>query len=77
MADNYIYSGTKKLRCGYTTGTCAAAAAKAAAEALLTGRETAFAEILTPKGVRLTIPTVITAIRADHSEAYVVNKGGA
>jgi len=76
MADNYIYSGTKKLRCGYTTGTCAAAAAKAAAEALLTGRETAFAEILTPKGVRLKIPTVITAIGADHSEAYVVKDSG-
>ena len=50
MDDRYIYSGVQKLRCGYTTGTCAAAAAKAAAEALLTGRKVNNAEILLPKG---------------------------
>ncbi len=53
MEERYIYCGTKKLRCGYTTGTCAAAAAKAAAEALLTRRRVDTAEILTPKGVQL------------------------
>ena len=48
MEERYIYCGTKKLRCGYTTGTCAAAA-----EALLTRRRVDTAEILTPKGVQL------------------------
>ena len=55
MDENYIYSGTKKLRCGFTTGSCAAAASKAAAEVLLTGKTVKCADILTPKGRRLEI----------------------
>jgi cobalt-precorrin-5B (C1)-methyltransferase len=47
----------KKLRYGYTTGTCAAAAAKAAAAVVLTGDlgSGASVEILTPRGSRLVL----------------------
>ncbi len=54
--ERYIYKGTKKLRCGYTTGSCASAAAKAAAELFLTGDAVSHAEILLPGGERISVP---------------------
>ncbi|MDL2318031.1 cobalt-precorrin-5B (C(1))-methyltransferase CbiD [Eubacteriales bacterium OttesenSCG-928-A19] len=48
----YVDRDGKRLRCGYTTGACAAAAAKAAATLLLTGE--------TPARVALTVPAGAT-----------------
>jgi len=53
---HYALVDGKKLRYGYTTGTCAAAAAKGAALLLLTGRAPAAVQIHTPKGIDLTLP---------------------
>ena len=39
LEDAYIMRGSKKLRMGYTTGSCAAAAARGAAFMLLFGKE--------------------------------------
>ncbi len=47
----YIYSGQKKLRIGYTTGTCAALAAAGAARLLLTGHIPESVSIRTPGGL--------------------------
>ena len=58
--EQYISVGQKRLRCGYTTGTCAAAAARGAAEYLLTGRCPTAVEVMTPAGV---------LVRADLEEA--------
>lgn len=66
MLELYVEKGQKKLRCGYTTGSCAAAAAKAASEYLLTGRKPEKVSLDTPKGIRLTL---------DVAEAVMHEKG--
>ena len=49
--EHYIRSGQKLLRCGYTTGTCAALGAAGAARLLLTGRAPDSVALRTPKGI--------------------------
>lgn len=49
--DYYVYSGTRRMRCGFTTGSCAAMAAAAAAELLVTGAAPARERLVTPSGV--------------------------
>lgn len=55
MLELYVEQAGRRLRCGYTTGACAAAAAKAAAELLLSGCAPQTVSINTPKGVPLTL----------------------
>ena len=71
--EEYIYKGSQKMRCGYTTGSCAAAAAKAAAEMLLTGRVLNAAEILTPKGIVIR-PDIIEPVITENMASCAVEK---
>ena len=56
--DYYIQSGGKRLRCGFTTGTCAALAAAGAAAGLLTGVLPDHMSLVTPAGVLVEVPLV-------------------
>lgn len=67
MFEHYITKGRKKLRCGYTTGTCAALAAKASASMLLSGKHIEKAHILTPKG--LIVEAMLHDITMDREKA--------
>lgn len=56
MENTYVYKQQKKLRCGYTTGTCAAAASMAAAAMLLGKAAVNQVTVDTPRGTRLVLP---------------------
>lgn len=55
MLNEYIYKNQKKLRCGYTTGSCAAGAAKAAVMMLLAKDRVDTVKLMTPKGIELNL----------------------
>ena len=55
LEDYYVIRGNKKMRFGYTTGSCAAAACKGAAEILLGGVMQKAVTLMTPKGILLTL----------------------
>ena len=82
--EEFIEKDGKKLRFGYTTGSCAAAAAKAAAWMLLTGQRKETISLITPKGVTLTLAVedismgpdrVACAIRKDSGDDPDVTNG--
>ena len=82
--EEYIVKGGKKLRLGYTTGSCAAAAAKAAAWMLLTGKPKEHIQLDTPKGISLNLDvlqismekdTVSCAIEKDSGDDPDITKG--
>ncbi len=56
IEDVWVRHGDQRLRCGFTTGTCAAAAARGAAAILLGVSDRMQTELMTPKGILLTLP---------------------
>jgi len=74
--DVYLVSGGKRLRCGYTTGTCAALAAGAACRMLLGGGSAAEYTVTTPKGLSVTAPIELLTRGADEVSCGVRKDGG-
>ena len=72
----YAIRDGKKLYYGYTTGTCAAAAAKAAALMLATGRPVPYVDILTPKGIALNLEVLEPVLEPRHARCAVRKYSG-
>ena len=82
--DYFCRKDGKDLRFGYTTGSCAAAASKAAAQMLLEGIRVSQVELMTPKGILLHLPVeeitsgegwVSCAIRKDSGDDPDITNG--
>lgn len=69
----YLIQEGKRLRCGYTTGTCAALAAQGAAEMLFTGGISTEASLVTPKGLPVSAP-LLDIQRKENSVYCAVEK---
>ena len=74
--EQYIYKNNKKLRYGYTTGSCAAAAAKAAAYMLLSGSSAEYVDLMTPKGLPLRLEVLDMSRGKDFVKCAVRKDGG-
>lgn len=72
----YIYVGQQKLRRGYTTGSCAAAAAQAAARVLFGEEEPKTVELTVPKGLTLCIPVCSVQKYEGQAQASVCKDSG-
>ena len=74
--EHYIRSGQKLLRCGYTTGTCAALGAAGAARLLLTGTAPETVALRTPKGLVVEVAPLFCRRTAAGAECAIEKDGG-
>ena len=74
--EHYVRSGQKLLRCGYTTGTCAALGAAGAARLLLTGRAPETVALRTPKGIVVEVKPIFCRRSGEGAECAIRKDGG-
>lgn len=74
--DLYVIKEGKELRCGYTTGSCAAAGAKAATIMLEKGKIIKYVEIDTPVGIRLKLEVHNPKIEKNKVSCSIIKDGG-
>lgn len=72
----FVIKEGKRLRCGYTTGSCATAAAKAAATMLETGESINYVEIDTPASVSLKLEVHNQTITDDYVSCSIIKDAG-
>lgn len=73
LEDYYVIRNQKKLRFGYTTGSCAAGAARGAVQLLLGEDEISEVELMTPKGILLHLE-ILDRKRSENAASCAVRK---
>lgn len=76
LEDYYVMKNNKKMKYGYTTGSCAAAAAKGAASMLLGQRKLSQVDLMTPKGILLHLKLEEVQLKEDYAQCAVRKDGG-
>ncbi len=77
MFEMYVETGGKRLRCGYTTGSCSAGAAKAATMILFNHVETlSEIEITSPKKINIAMPIKSIVKCEDYIECTIIKDSG-
>lgn len=76
MMEDYVVIKGKQYRKGYTTGSCATGAAKAAAKMLLTNQPLEYISIYTPIGIQLELKVCDITIAADYVRCAIQKDGG-
>ena len=74
--EEYVYIDGKKYRRGYTTGSCAAAASKAATHMLLTKNKIDKINIDTPKGIPLSLNVCNIELTENKAKCSIEKDGG-
>lgn len=74
--EHYVYTGGRRLRCGYTTGTCAALAAAGAVRLLLTGTAPDTVSLDTPKGLTVEVELEACSLEEGAASCAVRKDGG-
>lgn len=76
MNELYVIKNGESLRCGYTTGSCAAGAAKAAATMLFSKEKLEYIKIDTPSGIELNLKIENPHIEEDYVTCCIVKDAG-
>lgn len=76
LEEHYVIRGNKKLHFGYTTGSCAAAAAKGAVHMLLGRAILSHVSLMTPKGILLELDLLEAELEPDSASCGVRKDAG-
>ncbi len=74
--ENYVVKDGAKLKKGYTTGTCATAAATSAVYALLTAEKISMVKVLLPSGEEIQIPIEEISLENSIANCTIIKDAG-